>query len=100
MDETDLQNAGEHIRAQMNGLGKELYRTIVVLCCQPSSSVFLQVCCTSGGQMRPHRSQPIPPAASTQSAPTSSPDTTQPNHKKRPQSNVQPQQCYFWVWLL
>ena len=28
----DLHNAGEHIRAQMDGLGKELYRTIAVLC--------------------------------------------------------------------
>jgi len=29
---SNLQNAGDHIRAQMNGLGKELYRTIAVLC--------------------------------------------------------------------
>lgn len=28
----DLQNAGDHIRVQMNGLGRELYRTIGVLC--------------------------------------------------------------------
>jgi hypothetical protein len=28
----DLKNAGDHVRAQMNGLGKELYRTIAVLC--------------------------------------------------------------------
>jgi len=29
---SNLENAGDHIRAQMNGLGKELYRTIAVLC--------------------------------------------------------------------
>jgi hypothetical protein len=29
---SNLQNAGDHIRAQMNGLGKELYRAIAVLC--------------------------------------------------------------------
>jgi hypothetical protein len=29
---SNLQNAGDHIRVQMNGLGKELYRTIAVLC--------------------------------------------------------------------
>jgi len=29
---TDLQNAGDHVRGQMNGLGKELYRTIAVFC--------------------------------------------------------------------
>jgi hypothetical protein len=29
---SNLQNAGDHIRAQMSGLGKELYRTIAVLC--------------------------------------------------------------------
>ena len=28
---TDLGNAADHIRAQMNGLGKELWRTIAVL---------------------------------------------------------------------
>ncbi len=29
---SNLQNAGDHIRAQLNGLGKELYRTIAVFC--------------------------------------------------------------------
>lgn len=29
---SNLQNAGDHIRAQMSGLGKELYRTMAVLC--------------------------------------------------------------------
>jgi hypothetical protein len=29
---SNLENAADHIRAQMNGLGKELYRTIGVLC--------------------------------------------------------------------
>lgn len=28
----DLKNAGDHVRVQMSGLGKELYRTIAVLC--------------------------------------------------------------------
>jgi hypothetical protein len=30
--QSNLQNACDHIRAQMNGLGKELYRAIAVLC--------------------------------------------------------------------
>ena len=29
----DLKNAADHVRAQMNGLGKELWRSISVLCC-------------------------------------------------------------------
>jgi hypothetical protein len=88
----DLQNAGEHIRAQMNGLGKELYRTIVVLCC---AAIMIGLFAGMLYQRWADASSLQPgyrPAASAQSAPTSSPETTQPNHKKRPQSNVPAQQ--------
>jgi len=88
----DLQNAGEHIRAQMNGLGKELYRTIVVLCCA-AIMIGLFAGMLYQRWVDAPLSQPAqPPAPAVQSAPPVSPATTHPNHKKRPQSNVPTQQ--------
>jgi hypothetical protein len=84
----DLQNAGDHIHAQMNGLGKELYRAIAVLCLGAMVIGFL------GGifyqrWMDAPLPQPAQPASTVQSAP---PATPQPNHKKRPQPNAPGQQ--------
>jgi hypothetical protein len=88
----DLQNAGEHIRTQMNGLGKELNRTIVLLCCA-AIMIGVFVGMLYRWWVDAPLSQPAsPPVPAVQAAPPSSPDTPLPNHKKRPQSNVPAQQ--------
>jgi len=82
----DLKNAADHVRVQMNGLGRELWRTIAVLCFGSLVIGFFI-------GMLYHRwidspVQPSQPSAPTvQSAPpSSSPSTSQTNHKKRQQS--------------
>jgi hypothetical protein len=80
---SDLENAGDHIRAQMNGLGKELYRTIAVLCLGAMVIGLLSGILYQRWMDKPVP-QPAQPAAPTiQSAPPSV-TTPQPNHKKRP----------------
>jgi hypothetical protein len=82
----DLQNAGDHIRAQMNGLGKELYRTIAVLC---FGAMLIGL---FGGMLyqrwmdTPVRQPAQPSAPTIQSPPSPAPPS--PNHKKRPESNT------------
>jgi hypothetical protein len=74
----DLKNAADHIRAQMNGLGKELYRTIAVFCFGTLVIGFV------GGTlyqrwMDAPISQSQRPTATVQSAPPIA--TPQPNHR-------------------
>jgi hypothetical protein len=80
----DLQNAADHIRAQMNGLGKELYRTIAVFCFGTLVIGFV------GGTLYQRRMDaPVTqtPTATVQSAPP--PVTTpQPNHRKKQQPSA------------
>ena len=89
---SDLHNATDHIRVQMNGLGKELYRTIAVLCCGA-----MLIGLIAGVLYQRWLDAPLPqpshstPSVGVQSAPTSS-STPPPNHKKRPQFNVSGQQ--------
>jgi hypothetical protein len=87
----DLQNAGDHIRAQMNGLGKELYRTVAVLCFGAMAIGIL-----AGILYQRWMDVPLPqPAQSSASAVESTPSpgtTPQPIHKKRPQMNTPGQQ--------
>jgi hypothetical protein len=88
---SDLENATDHIRVQMNGLGKELYRTIAVLCFGA-----LLIGLVAGVLYQRWLDSPLPhPSAqpSTPAVQSGPPATTpQPNHKKRPQSQVPGQQ--------
>lgn len=89
MMKADLQNASEHIRAQMNGLGKQLNWTIAVFC---SGTLAIGLLAGSlyqrwvdAPQLQPAQQS----APAVQSAPpSSSPATTQPNHKKRTQPSA------------
>lgn len=87
---SDLQNAGDHIREQMNGLGKELYRTIAILCFGAMVIGLLAGILYQRWMDAPLPAQPSAPAV--QSAPPPASPAPQPNHKKRPQSNVPGQQ--------
>ena len=89
--ESNLQNAGDHIRAQMNGLGKELYRTIAVLC---FGAMVIGLVAGILYQRWIDAPLPKPGQPSTPSVESAPPfaTTPQPNHKKRPQSNVPGQQ--------
>jgi hypothetical protein len=78
----NLENAADHVREQMNGLGKELWRTIAILCFGALVIGFFI-------GILYHRTSD-PPAQSFQPSapvqlPPPSPSTPQPNHKKRPQ---------------
>lgn len=42
----DLKNAADRVREQVNGLGKEFWRTIAVLCCGALKSGFSSACRT------------------------------------------------------
>ncbi len=83
----DLQNAGDHIRAQMNGLGKELYRTMAVLCLGAMVIGILAGILYQRWMDAP----PVPPPQQVQSTvpsvvpPSAAP---QPNHKKRLEPKV------------
>jgi hypothetical protein len=86
----DLQNAGDHIRAQMNGLGKELYRTIAVLCLGAMVIGLLAGILYQRWMDAPLSKAAQPAAPAVQSAPPAT--IPQPNHKKRPQPNAPGQQ--------
>ncbi|MBV9154646.1 MAG: hypothetical protein JO097_00155 [Acidobacteriaceae bacterium] len=84
----DLQNASEHIRAQMNGLGKQLNWTIGVFC---SGTLVIGLILGSFYQRWVDAPPPQPaqaPAPAVQSAPPSSSPTIQPNHKRRTQPSA------------
>jgi hypothetical protein len=83
----DLQNAGDQIRAQMNGLGKELYRTIAILCLGAMVIGVLAGILYQRWMDAP----PVPPRQQAVSAVPSSPPTPEPNYKKRPEPNVRAQ---------
>ena len=65
---TNLQNAGDHIRAQMNGLGNELYRAIAVLCVGALGIGFVAGILYHRWVTAPVES-PKPPAVSVQTSP-------------------------------
>jgi hypothetical protein len=87
----DLQNATDHIRVQMNGLGKELYRTIAVVC-----GGALLVGLVGGALYERWLDSPLPHTAAPSSAlkvqPAPPAGTTPQPNKKRLQSNVPGQQ--------
>jgi hypothetical protein len=87
----DLQNAGDHIRAQMNGLGKELYRTIAILCLGAMVIGLVAGSLYQRWMDKPLPQPAQPSAPAVQSARPSS-TTPLPNHKKRPQPNAPGQQ--------
>jgi len=79
----DLKNAADHIRVQMDGLGKELWRTIAIIC---FGTLVIGFCIGMLYQRwLDSPVQPSPPSApAAQSAPPPA-STPQPNHKKRAQ---------------
>jgi hypothetical protein len=85
----DLKNAADHIRAQMNGLAKDLNRTISVFCLAGLMiGFFLGILYYRwiDAPARPHLSAPA-----TQSAPPSSLATPQPAQKMRAQPRAESQ---------
>lgn len=83
----DLHNAGDHIRAQMDGLGKEIYQTIAVLC---MGALLIGLAAGILYQRwidRPLLKPAQPTAPAVESARPSSPQS-QPKYKKRTQSNA------------
>ena len=83
----DLHNAGEHIRAQVDELGKELYWTIAVLCLGALLTGLAAGVVYQRWIDRPLLIPAQPSAPAVQSAPSSSPPS-QPKHKRRIQSNA------------
>jgi hypothetical protein len=79
----DLKNAADHVRVQMNGLGKELWRTIALLCGGALVLGMLVGMLYQRWQDTPTQPQQ-PPAPAVQSAPPASAPSP-PSHKKRPQ---------------
>ena len=78
----DLKNASDHVRVQMDGLGKELWRTIAILCFGSLViGIFIGILYRGWIDSPVQPSQPSAPAV--QSAPPSA--APQANHKKRPQ---------------
>jgi hypothetical protein len=84
----DLKNAADHVRVQMNGLGRELWRTIAILCFGVLAIGFL-LGILYHGWTDPPAQAPQPSAPTTQSVPQPpSSATPQANHKKRSQPSA------------
>ena len=83
----DLKNAGDHVRVQMNGLGKELWRTIAILCFGALVIGFLIGILYHRSIDVPEYSSQPSTAAVPSASPLSSTPPPQPNHKKRLQTN-------------
>jgi hypothetical protein len=79
----NLQNAGDHIRAQMNGLGKELYRAIAVLCVGALGIGFVMGILYYRWITTPAE-LPKQPAAAVQDSPQPSSTTPAPTRKRTP----------------
>ena len=79
----DLKNAADHVRVQMNRLGKELWQTIALLCGGVLVLGMLVGMLYQRWMDTPTQPQQ-PPAPAVQSAPPASAPIP-PNHKKRPQ---------------
>ena len=87
----DLKNAGDHIREQMNGLGKELWQAIAILCggalvLGMLVGTFYQRWMDTPTQLQ----QPPAPAVGSAPAPPSGSAPIPPNRRKRLQPS-QPQ---------
>ena len=86
----DLKNAADHERVQMNGLGKELWRTIAILC-------FATLVAGFGMGTLYHRwidaaqVSAVPSAPVLKSAPPSASEGAPKNHKKRAQKTTSSQ---------
>ena len=80
----DLKNAADHVRVEMNGLGKELWRTIAILCLGALMIGFFMGTLYHRWIDSPVQSQQSS-APTVQSGPPPFASTPQPSHKKRSQ---------------
>jgi hypothetical protein len=77
----DLRNATDHVRTMMGGLGKELWRSVAILCAAAVVIGFFL-----GVLYRSSRDQPVQPLPATSAVQSGAqPSAPQPTYKKRAQ---------------